>query len=164
MTEERTAGSPRTATDIEFPLATRYDAKVQREDGTGWDDLDVEVRELSVKRFVQIAQVLGKALRESDFDVFRLIVEHDAEAMQALALALAQPLSVIERLPSAQFAELAFIVFEKNRDSFVRRLSSRNLAGIATLLAGTQEATPTNGAGTTSSSTSASTASPSLAS
>ena len=168
MAEQTNTEAPRarTAADIEFPVATRYKAMVEREDGSGWDPIDVEVRELTTSRFVRIINILSKALRSSESgDILGFISEHPEEINQALAIALSQDVSVVERLPWSQSVQLALAVYEANRESFARRLSSRSLASITTMLAaGAQEATPTNGAGRTSEPTSADTATASPAS
>jgi len=150
-----------TDSDVQFPLSTTYHVKVRRTDDSGWDDLDLEVAELTIPQLAQIGRLLGDALRASDgLDLVGFAAEHDSEVIKALSIALRQPVNVVERFAGSCFFELVLAIFEKNREAFTRRLGPRVFAMLATVSTGAEQAA-TTGNGPTSSPISGGTDTPS---
>ena len=140
--------------DAQFPMSTTYQAKIRRTDDSGWDDVELEVSELTVPQLAQVSRIIGDALRAAGgLDLIAFAAEHDTEVIKALSIALRKPVNVVERLAGSCFFELVLAIFEKNREAFTRRLGPRVFAMLATFTTSAEKAAP-NGNGPTSSPTS----------
>lgn len=106
-----------------------------------WEERSMRIDEFEITQIGQIAGIMramgaDSKLFESDnvlSFVLSLAAEHDAELIQAVAIALRMPADDVRRFAASSFIEAAIAVYETNRDFFVQSLASHVSALMATL-------------------------------
>lgn len=128
-------------------------------------DRDVAVDEMEITQLAHVTRLIHEITDKVDFDTVSSLVdivvmaaEHDKEMINAVSIAIGIPADEVARFSSSSFLEVALAVFETNRDFFARRLGRHASAVMGMFTTMKTQPGQINGAGSTPSPSSDSTA------
>lgn len=128
-----------------------------------WKTEQVRVDELQVWQYGPLMKILHElgAVIESTDNIIALLANHSSEAFRIVALATGWSEDSVSRLAASDFVNVAYSVYEVNRDFFIRNLGNRVdavTAMVSRMVQQTTTALNPNGDGSTLSPSFASTA------